>query len=333
MIPFEEIPDRLAPLTVDAEGPAVDAGGGGTTGTAPPPSEPAAGSTPAPGSSPIQDGSSDTSAPFALSDDVMYADLEEATLPEMPTDQELGVRPAQPPTVPPTAPPQATPPQAQPQQPQAPVAQQPTAQPAQPSTAEGGGPSRTPSAPELLSMVLQNRDALLTELASKRFALSPAEQEELETNAVGVIPKIMARVYFDAYTSAMHYLNQQVPGMITSHIAESRKDSEAEDAFFEAWPGIDRSKHMDDVLSFATAYRQMNPKASLADAIKFTGSAIVAKYGLQNASKAAQGAAPGRNSRGRGAAPFAPAAGGRTQITPVVDNGNPWEGMGINFDE
>jgi hypothetical protein len=181
-------------------------------------------------------------------------------------------------------------------------------------------------------MVLQNRDALLTELSTKRFALSPTEQEELETNAVGAIPKIMARVYFDAYTSAMHYMNQQVPQMITSHIAESRKDTEAEDAFFDAWPGIDRGKYMNDVLSFATAFRQMNPKASLQDAIKFTGSAIVAKHGLQNASKGAQ-APPGRTTRGRGPAPFAPAAGGRTQITPVVDNGNPWDGIGMNFDD
>ena len=130
---------------------------------------------------------------------------------------------------------------------------------------------------------MQNRDAIVGELASKRFALSPTEQEELETNAVGVIPKIAARVYFDAYTSAMHYMNQQIPSMINSHIAESRKDTEAESDFYAAWPGIDKEKHASDVLGFARAYWSMNPKGSLQEAIKFAGSAVSAKYGLQGA--------------------------------------------------
>ena len=324
---LEKFLNRLALPTVDGGSETVDAGGG-ATGTSPPPSEPGAPATGAPGSpGQVSDGSTDSSAPFALSDDVMFADLEEA---ELPQDTQQAQPPAAPPATPQPAPPQQ---QAQPQEPKAPVAQKPAvAEPqAQPPTT-GAVPSQAPSSPELLNMVLQNRDAILGELANKRFALSPAEREELETNAVGAIPKIMARVYFDAYTSAMHYLNQNVPTMISSHIAEAQKDTEAESSFYEAWPGIDKSKYADDVLSFATTYRQLNPKASLQDAIRFTGSAIVAKYGLQNASRAAQAAVPGKNSRGRGA-PFAPAAGGRTTVAPVVDNGNPWDGLGMNFDE
>jgi hypothetical protein len=262
----------------------------------------------------------------------MYADLEAV---ELPSEQapEAPVQPTQPSAAPQAAPQQAQPQQAQPQD-QRPVAPQPAdQQAAQPSPTQGVDPSQTPSSPQLLQMVLQNRDAILGELASKRFALSQAEQEELESNAVAAIPKMMARTYFDAYTSAIHYMNQQVPTMIATHIAEAQKDQAAESDFYSAWPGIDKSKYADDVLNFASAYRSMNPKASLKDAIQFTGSAIVAKYGLQNASRATQ-AAPGKtNSRGVRSAPFAPAAGGRTSVAPVVDNGNPWDGMGMNFDD
>jgi len=326
MYPFEEFPHRLALLSVDTGGEAVG-GGGGDSGPAAPPEggAPSTGAPPSPEPGGVSEGAADTSAPFSLSDDVMFAsDLDEVEIPEI-------AEPAQPPEPQPAAQPPAPQQPAQPPPPTAKPAQQPAAQAqSQQPAAEGTGPSRVPSAPELLQMVMQNRDTIVGELASKRFAMTPAEQEELETNAVGAVSKMAARVYFDAYTSAMHYMNQQIPSMITSHIAESRKDTEAEDAFYSAWPGIDKAKHASDVLGFARAYWSMNPKGSLQEAIKFAGSAVSAKHGLQGAGKPAT---PARTSApARRPAPFAPAAGGRTTSTVPVEN-NAWDGLGMTFDE
>jgi len=324
---FEEFPHRLALLSVDTGGESVGGGGGDSSPATP--SEggmPSTGAPPSPEPGGVSEAAADTSAPFALSDDVMFAsDLDEVEVPEI-------AESAQPPAPQPAAQPEAPQQPAQPQAPK-PVAPQPAQQqPSQQPSAEGTDPSRVPSAPELLQMVMQNRDTIVGELASKRFALTPAEQEELETNAVGVIPKIAARVYFDAYTSAMHYMNQQIPSMINSHIAESRKDTEAEDAFYSAWPGIDKAKHASDVLGFARAYWSMNPKGSLQEAIKFAGSAVSAKHGLQGASKPATSGRASAAPPSRRSAPFAPAAGGRTTSTVPVES-HPWDGMGMIFDE
>ena len=330
---FKIIPDRLAALLVDGEGEAVGGGGGISS-----PATPSEGGDLSTGASPSPSGGGDIGAQpdaapptpgseFTLTDDVMFAgDLDSIEIPAEPTVPTASAVPAAP-----TATPQPAPqPQAQPQPAKPAVAQQPAQQqPTQPQGV-GGAPSRPPTSPELLQMVLQNRATILNELASKRFTLSQAEQDELETNAVGAIPKLLSRVYFDAYTSAMHYINQQVPTMIASHITESKRDTDAENDFYSAWPGIDKAKYGQDVYNFADAFRKLNPSASLKDAIQFTGSAVVAKHGLQNAGKPAAPVRPGAPSRR--SAPFAPAAGGRTVSTAPVEE-SPFAGMGMNFDE
>lgn len=321
--PLFQVPDSGSAASPGGVGGTPgESGGAGQSGA--PASAPAGTAAP-----PGEPGPGDES--FLLTDEVMeVGDLDGFVEPSPPSGG---------PQAPATQPTEAQAQQAQPPA-QQPVAQQPQqVQPTQPSQQPGttGQPaSPQPLSPQQqLTQLLQNRDVLVGELASKRFQLSQKDQEAMETNALEHIPKLLARTYFDAFTSTMNYMNQQVPQMIQSALNEAKLDQDAETSFYNAWPGLDRGKHGADVLAYANAFRQMNPRASLEEAVKFVGAAVATKHGVANAN--VRPTASGQNaSRGNGArrgAPFAPGMGSRAapQGQQQVEQ-SPFEGLGLVFD-
>ena len=92
------------------------------------------------------------------------------------------------PQVPPAVPPQVPQPQGQ-VAPQEVVAQPPPGPQGAPPP-----PTLSPAEPQRIAeALLQNEPAILDHVAKTIFALSPEDVEALETNAVEVIPKLMAR--------------------------------------------------------------------------------------------------------------------------------------------
>jgi hypothetical protein len=293
---------------------------------------------------------------FTLSDDVMNSDFgEEIEIPseeaEVPSTE--GGAAGQ--TVPRPAPaaPTGTPVQpggqqgaaAAPKPGDQPAGQQPPPQqPAegrqvpQGQTDGGQATGRVYTPAELAQALGGNREKMIDALASQKFQLTPAEIQALEVDAVGVLPKLMARVYFDATVNGLQQLANMVPRMV-EHIANERiTENSAEDAFHREWPNIDRNnqQHMRTVAQLAASYRQMNPRATQAEAIKFVGMAATNFLGLQMPQRNSQGSGsrPG-NAQRRTAPPFAPATGGRAQPLPGTPTGaqGPFEGLGLNFDE
>lgn len=322
--PLFQVPDSGSAASPGGVGSTPsESGGVGQSGV--PASAPAGSSAP-----PGEPGPGDES--FLLTDEVMeVGDLDGFVEPSPPSGG---------PQAPEGQPTQAQAQQPTPQLPKEAVAQQP--QQAQPTAPEGrAGTTGQPSAPQPLSpsqqlaQLMQNRDALVGELASKRFQLSQKDQEAMETNALEHIPKLLARTYFDAFTSTMNYMNQQVPQMIQSALNEAKLDQDAETSFYSAWPGLDRGRHGADVLAYANAFRQMNPRASLEEAVKFVGAAVATKHGVANAN--VRPTVSGQNTqRGNGArkgAPFAPGMGSRAapQGQQQVEQ-SPFEGLGFVFD-
>lgn len=239
---------------------------------------------------------------------------------------------------------QAAPPQQQqPQQQQVPQPQQPAAdgvQPVQQQPVQQPAESNRIFSPgELAQQLGRNRDAMIDALAAQKFQLSPTEVQALEVDAVGVLPKIMARVYFEATVNGLQQLANMVPRMV-EHVANERiAESEAESDFHREWPNIDRNnpEHMRTVVQLSTSFRQMNPRASMADAIKYVGMAATNFLGLpmpvRGGNNSARPAAPARRTVNP---PFAPANGGRAQPpagTPIAPSGDPFAGLGQNFDE
>ena len=250
------------------------------------------------------------------------------------------------PTAQPAAQPGAQPvqPVAAPAQPaQTPVAQpvgQPAAQPAGQTPDSGAATERRIYSPgELAQQLGRNKDTMIEALATQKFQLSPAEREALEVDAVGVLPKIMARVYFEATVNGLQQLANMVPRMV-EHVANERlAENSAETDFHTEWPNIDRNNpvHMKTVAQLAASYRQMNPNASQQDAVKFVGMAATNFLGLQMPQRnAAEGQRSGNGAIRRPNPAFAPATGGRAQPpagTPTGSPGDAFAGLGLQFDD
>lgn len=243
--------------------------------------------------------------------------------------------------VPPT-PPAATPaPQApaaaptpQPQAPQAP--QTPPTSPDQTTPAPGAqAPAAlSPSNPVAIAEAMAaNRDSVIAHLAQDRFALSPEDIQELEENAAAFVPKMMARVAYEAQVSMMKFLAQSVPGMVKQYNTVQKANTEAEDKFFSAHEklGLKKSdpKHREVAFRMASLYRQANPQMPLEQLIAEVGPIVAAAVQAQApAAPAAPSAPPSFRP-----APFTPAVNGGGGMSPTPAPTSPWEGMGANYDD
>lgn len=317
-------PFRLNMMCYAPEGVVSSAPAGGDSSTA----SPAGGSTSE--AAPGGDSSSSSSDSFENSFSGLDGDfdpLDSIDLGDSATGTDPGAAPSEPgaQVVPPVA--AKVEPPAQ-QVPAAPAAQQPVVEPA---------PAQAPSAPrsarEELDAAVNDMKGGFKELVEwatpELFSLTKEEIESLDTNAVEMIPKLMSRTYTQALLASLNMMRNFVPRMITEGFAQqttsAAKANDAKSAFYKAWPELNEKDHDQAMNTVAKVFRQMNPKASREEAIKFVGAAVLAQFGLSRGTPKAS-AAPARP------APFQPARPGGRQVaqTPVD---NPWDGLDADIDD
>lgn len=232
--------------------------------------------------------------------------------------------------------PEATPPAAEVQPaaaPPAPVAEPaptpPTPAPAQqPAQAQPAAPApvQADNSPQgLVQQLEQHRAAVISALAAERFKLSPEEVSALDADATAAIPQIMSRVYYEAMQSTLMHLQNQVPRMVLGILNAQKTSDSATDKFYGQFPSLDRGKHHQDVLQFATMLRQTNPRISEQDLFAMVGAAVMAKNGI-SAVPAAPAARPPQP------APFVPATPGAS-VRVVPEPESPYAGLGQDWDQ
>lgn len=253
---------------------------------------------------------------FTGDDDSVEVPVE--TVEEQPAAPVVEVKPD---ATPPVVPPPVTPPQP------APAAVTPPQEAASPAPAKVEAPADA-SPQGLVQQLEQHRGAVIDALAADRFKLTPEEATALDTDAIAAIPRVMARVYYEAMQSTLLNIQNHVPRMVKELLRTEKVSSDAETAFYGQFKTIDRGKHHADVVAFANGFRQMNPQISQADLFAMVGAAIMAKHGL--------GAAPAApvvsNGGGQTQVPFVPAVPGAT-VRTTQEPVNPWEGLGKDFDD
>lgn len=331
---LEEFSFGLCALDTGASG----GGGGGTSGGAsgggaPPGGTPApaggdgSGSgTGSPGAGDASEGSGADSSPSSsfdgldnLGDDFDSIDLGDVGEGETPPTEPQQPQGQQPPVAAQTPPAQEK---------QTPPAPQPPATPA-----SGGQTPQAPrSAREELSDAVDgfknNFNDLVKWGTTELFTLTPEETDELDTNAVAAIPKLMARTYTQAVMASANIFRNFAQRMIEEGFAaqteRTTRANEAKSAFYKAFPNLNPAQHDATVAQYAKTFRAMNPKASREEAIKFVGAAVLAHHGMQ--------AAPAGGQGGNGRTPpFQPALpGGRAPA--VQQPHNPFDGMEDDFD-
>lgn len=304
---------------------------GGDSGGSAPSSSPADSGGASPASAPDSGSPSATPAPSAWDALGSVDDLDEITIPDTPEPVAAPVAPA------PVAPPVATPPAA-------PTAQQvqPPVAPATPASTQP--PAGQPTAPELspsnplgiAEAMHAARSDVIAHLAQDRFALSQEDIAELESDAAAFVPKMMARVMFEAQTSMMKFLSQSVPGMIQSHGKVSKANTDAENSFFEAHKalGLDptNNQHREVAFRMANLYRQANPNMPMKQLIAEVGPIVAASLGV-NGTLAPQTSAAPAATPPRGGTPFRPAVNGGGGASPAPAQQSEWAGLGANYDD
>lgn len=284
---------------------------------------------------------------FSLSDDVMGSDdLDQITIPgETPGEAPAEAAPPTPGAAAPAAPAAAKPAAAAPPAPAqaAPAAPAPAQQQQAPPQPTGTGAApRQLSGPELVQQLQQNKETLIDALATQRFKLSDKDVADLDVDAVNVIPRLLARVYYDAAVNTIQQIGNMVPRIVESVASSQISEQRNEDAFAAAWPDLNLqdAQHARVVQQAANMYRQMNPQASTEDAIRAVGTFAMTM--LQITPKApspttAGGRAavrPNGGQRPRGAQPFTPASGGApVPVATVPQPGDAFAGMGLSFDD
>ena len=233
------------------------------------------------------------------------------------------------PAVPAPAPAAAQPAPKQPAATEPPAPAAPAKEPAQAAPPQEPVPASSGS-PTLVEQLAQNRDALIGALASERFALSKEDTEALESDYVAAIPKLLAKVYYEAATTTLNHINTLVPRLIHQQVALREQQRAAAKAFYSQFPAIDQSKFGGDVAQFANLYRTANPSVTREDLFAMIGAAVMAKHGLTAPSIApmVNGATPPRPAS---PAPFVPARPG-TVVRTTPEPENPFEGLGQDFD-
>lgn len=150
-------------------------------------------------------------------------------------------------------------------------------------------PASDPVGPQgLVEQLAQHREEVIGALAADRFKLTPAEAEALENDAVGAIPRIMARTYQEAVSSALLHIQNFVPRMVQEQIQVMSRQREAEDAFYSSNKSLERGKHHNDVMQFARLFRQHNPQITGPELMALVASAVVAKHGIPQQAAAQQ---------------------------------------------
>jgi hypothetical protein len=127
------------------------------------------------------------------------------------------------------------------------------------------------------------------------FVLTPEDIGNLEADVAGTVPKLLAKVMVRAQQQMFTLMSRFVPPMIQRHSVVMKKQSENVDAFYSAWPNLDKVKHGDLVQSYGAMYRKMHPDKSTADMIQDLGKMVSALVGVPIAAAATpkpNGAAP-----------------------------------------
>lgn len=205
---------------------------------------------------------------------------------------------------------------------------------AAPAAATGQQAPLSLAEPGRLAEAMASQEAAIVEEAARTmFALSPEEITGLEENAVAVIPKLLARTYFQAQRSMLTTLQRALPAMLGNHLTQKQKHDTNENTFYDKWKdsGIDRAQHGALVTRLAAMYRQMNPKATFDQMVSDLGPMVVMAAKIQPPAPAPQ--PRGGNGFARPQVqPFVPAGGGPGAMSSQ-SQGDPWDVLDPNRPE
>lgn len=281
----------------------------GVSGSSPAPAAPTTPAEPAAPAADPPDGAQASDFDFAsLAAPIEEEDEVEETVPAATPEPApaaatppVATPPAQAPPVVPAVP--ATPPAAAAVPPAAP-AQAAPAQAAQ--TPAATMPAETPVTPEAVEQAYSKYEAAIMPQLETQYksVITPDLAKELDENPASAIPKLMAKVHYNAHIAAYTGIMSQLPVLIGNMLQRNKMIDEAEKGFFGRWPDLNKPEHRGSVDSGIRAYRAANPKATMQEVVEKAGLMCMISLGLN---PTGQPAVPGTPPAVPGGAPPPPA--------------------------
>lgn len=113
---------------------------------------------------------------------------------------------------------------------------------------------------------------------TEMYAVSEADLERFDENPGDVLPEFAANLHMKIMENVVSQVQQMLPDAI-SQISTSKETAQGyEDAFFTEWPEL--KGHDETITAVATQYRNMNPQASMEEAVKAVGINTLYKLGV-----------------------------------------------------
>jgi hypothetical protein len=133
------------------------------------------------------------------------------------------------------------------------------AKPTQPEPTAGSKQDDTSRTESLLESADKHRDKIIENLATSKFKLSEAEVQAFESgDPAEIVPKLLARVYFEAARTAFATVEQFVPQMVAGAVQAHKAQTDTVSEFFTE--NKDLEPHRGEVERLGKLLRDMNPE-------------------------------------------------------------------------
>jgi hypothetical protein len=163
----------------------------------------------------------------------------------------------------------------------------------------------------------------------RQYTLPDDMAARLPTEPEQVLPFLAAKVHQHVMAQVEQMVARELPGRIHQVVEFGRKETEAKNAFYSAWPTLNPAEHHEKVMMIGALFRQMNPSATAEEAIQRIGRVVHEALGMPL--PVATPKAPPQAPPPPAPQPFRPAGGsggGRAATAPV---GNDFEQMAHEF--
>jgi hypothetical protein len=238
--------------------------------------------------------------------------------------------------------PSATPPaeELKPQEP-APVAELPVGEvaPPQPETPPQEPPAvQTPPQPTMSPEEYKKHQhetrAKAVEEMAKNYSLNDEDATMFLTDPGAVVPKFRAELFMDVFDATANAVLRAIPDLIKQVQTQEVAHSQQEDAFYEANPLLDKTKHSEMVNRYANAYVQAVPNTTPEQLVRDVGIQVMFALGIdpnqvKTTEEVVNDAAPSVPS------PHVPAGAGAASggNNPDPHKGNIWSEIAADLDE
>lgn len=200
-------------------------------------------------------------------------------------------------------------------------------------TTETSEQQTEPVTAEAIEAAYQQYEANILPQLEQRYALSEEQLAELEENPGQAIPKIAARIHYQAQVAAYTGVMSQMPRIVHTMIVRERSIQQAEERFYSRWPQL--REHESHVNATLQTYRRANPKATMQDMIERAGAMAMVSLGLDPRTQEQQQQEQQAAETTTAAAPARPAGTGGSGAARTADRGavSIWEQMADEIEE